>query len=99
MEDVDGQARLRKPHDGQSEQRSRAHGVDVAERVGRRDLPEDERIIHDRREEIDRLDQRGAAVKQVDSGVVGCLVANQDILTPIGPYSLKRFRQRLRRQL
>ena len=42
-----------------------AHRVDVAERVGGGDLAVDERVVHDRREKVDRLhDARGPAVSR-----------------------------------
>ena len=61
----------RERDDRQREDRAPAHRVDVGERVGRRDPAEEARIVHDRREEVDRLDDRLAAAQPVDRGVVG----------------------------
>ena len=46
----------------QRRQRPPAHGVDVAQRVGRGDLAVDVGVVHDRREEVHRLHQRRAAL-------------------------------------
>ena len=64
---------------GNRERRHRlpAHRVDVAERVGRGDLAVGERIVDDRREEIDRLHERWAARPPVDTGIVRGPVVDQ----------------------
>jgi hypothetical protein len=57
-----------------------AHGINIAQCIGRRDLSKRIRIVHDRREEIHRLHQRlicGAS--QIHSGVVGMIEADQNI--------------------
>ncbi len=48
----------RKRDDVERRQRHAAHGVDVRERVGRGDATEIVRVVHDGREEVDRLDER-----------------------------------------
>ena len=40
-------------------------------RVGRRDLPVEKRIVHDRREEIDRLHKRAVAIDSENAGIIG----------------------------
>ena len=47
-----------------------AHRVHVGKRVGRRDLPERKRVVHDGREEIHRLHERAAGAEAIDAGVV-----------------------------
>ena len=51
--------------------RAAAHGVDVGERVGGRDLPVEVGVVDDRREEVDGLDEGAVGVEPVDGGVVG----------------------------
>ena len=56
-----------------------AHRVDVGERVGSGDPPEVERIIDDRGEEVDRVDQREVLPQPVDPRVIGGLEADQHV--------------------
>ena len=56
-----------------------AHRVDVAESVGRGDCAVLVGRIHDRREEIDRLDQCLLVVQPVYGGVVGRAKADQEL--------------------
>ena len=56
-----------------------AHGVDVAQRVGRRDLAEHVRVVDDRREEIDRVDDRQVAPQAEHSRIVGRFRADNHI--------------------
>ena len=56
-----------------------AHRIDVAERVGRRNLSEDVGIVNDGREEIDRLDERQLRRQLIHAGVVGGVEADQNI--------------------
>jgi hypothetical protein len=65
-DDVDGQ-----PEQVHRRQGAAAHRVDIGQRVGRGDLPKSERIIDDRREEIDGLDEGAVAIDAVNTGVVG----------------------------
>ena len=51
-------------------QRPRAHRVDVRERVGGGDPAEVVWVVDDRREEVDRLDDRQLVADAVDAGVV-----------------------------
>ncbi len=61
----------------QRERRRRAHRVQVAERVGRRDRAEGRRVVNDRREEVNRRDHRQVVAHQVGGRVVGALEAHQ----------------------
>ncbi|OPZ20050.1 MAG: hypothetical protein BWZ10_00770 [candidate division BRC1 bacterium ADurb.BinA364] len=65
--------------DGQRRQRPTAHGVDVGERIGRRDLAEEKRIVHAGSEDIDGLHERGALVEPVHTRVVPGRSAEQHI--------------------
>ena len=59
-------------------QRLAAHGVDVGERVGRGDLSEAIRVIDDRREEIDRLDEGEIIGQHEDAGVIVGLATDDE---------------------
>jgi hypothetical protein len=72
------EAFLREAGDRERGQRARAHRIDVAQRIGGRDLPVDVRVVDDRREEIDGLDERGPTLPGVDAGVVGVAEIDQD---------------------
>ena len=48
-------------------------------RVGRGDLPEDERVVHDRREEIDCVDDGQVVAQPEDSRIVVGLGADDDV--------------------
>ena len=69
----------RHAHDGQRHQRLRAHGVQVRQRVGRRDAAEVARVVHDGHEEVGGRDDGLAVVDAVDGGVVGRLGAHQQV--------------------
>src|SRR5918994_1148924 len=56
-----------------------AHGVDVAEGIRRRDLPEGIRVIDNRREEIDCVDDGEVRSQAKYSGVVGRLRPDQHV--------------------
>src|SRR5262249_9414353 len=53
---------FRERRDRKRRQRHAAHSVDVAQRVGGGDLAVHVRVVDDRREEVDRLDQRRSAL-------------------------------------
>src|SRR5271154_1234163 len=55
-----GIALFRKPDNGQRGDGPAAHSVNVAQRVGGRNLPEEKWVVHDRRKKINRLDEREA---------------------------------------
>ena len=61
---------LRKCGDREREQRRPAHREDVVECVRRRDRAEVAGVVHDRREEVDREDERALVVEAIDGGVV-----------------------------
>ena len=73
------QHRQRERRERQRQDRAAAHRVDVGERVGRGDLAEDERVVHDRREEIHREDERLSAADPIHRRVVGRVVADQQV--------------------
>src|SRR5262249_38128697 len=64
---------------GQGTKRTAAHGVDVAQRVGGRNLSEGVGIVHNRSKEIYSLDQRLVGGDFVHAGVVGGVKADQNI--------------------
>jgi hypothetical protein len=59
-------------------QRTAAHGVDVTQRVGRRDLAVYERIVDDGGEEIDGLHQRAPLIQPVHTGIVRGPIIDED---------------------
>jgi hypothetical protein len=63
----------------QCDDRAAAHRVDIRERVRRRDRAEEPRIVDDRGEEVDRLDDRLPSAEPVHGGVVRRLVADQEV--------------------
>ena len=65
--------------DGERAQGTSAHGVNVAQGVGGRDLAESVWVVNDGGEEIYGLDQRLGGGNFVHSGVVGCIKANQHV--------------------
>ena len=69
-DDVALDAFLRKPGNRERRQRPAAHRVDVAQRVRSRDLAVDERVVHDRREEVDGLNERRPAIPPVHTRIV-----------------------------
>ena len=56
-----------------------AHGIDVAERVGGRDLAEDEWVVDDGSEEVDGLHDGELGCELIHAGVVGGIEADQDV--------------------
>ncbi len=67
---------FRKADQGQGGERTSAHGVDVAERIGGGNLPERVRVIHDGREEVGGLHQCGVRADLIHAGVVGVIEAD-----------------------
>ncbi|MCU1255963.1 MAG: hypothetical protein JWM83_2262, partial [Candidatus Angelobacter sp.] len=68
-----------KADDGQRGQRASAHGVNIAQGIGGRDLAESEWVVNDRGEKIHGLDERLCGGNLIHSGVVGCIKANQHV--------------------
>ncbi len=75
---TDRSALLRKRRDRERGERTAAHRIHVAHGVGGGDLSVDERIVDDRREEIDRLDERALAVEPVHTCIVRGPVIDED---------------------
>ena len=69
-EDVARQV-LGERRDRQREQDPAAHREDVGQGVGRRDLAERPRVVDERREEVERADDREVVADAVGGGVVG----------------------------
>ena len=74
-----GRELLREGRDRQREQRRPAHREDVVEGVRGRDRAERVRVVDDRREEVDREDERAVVVEPVDGGVVGGVEPDQEV--------------------
>ena len=85
---------LRQAQDVQRQPGLAAHGVHVADGVGRGDLPVQERIVYDRREEVGGLHQRRILVQIVDAGVVGPVIAYQQTGVAVGAEALQQVDQR-----
>ena len=67
-----------KADDVQRGERLTAHRVDVGQRVRRGDLPEQIRIVDDRREEVDGLHEREIVGQHEDARVVERLAPNDE---------------------
>jgi hypothetical protein len=68
----------RERHQVQREERPRAHRPDVGEGVRGGDAAEPVRVVDDRREEVDGLDDRLLVGEREDGRVVARLVADED---------------------
>ena len=66
--------------DGEGEQGPAAHREHVVQRIRRRDRAERARIVDERREEVDREDDRALVVEAVDRRIVGRIEADEEIL-------------------
>ena len=77
LEDHQRQTLVRKTDDVQGEQRPGAHGVDIRQRVGRRDGPEAVGVIDDGREEVGGLDDGQLVAHPVDGGIVAGVHAHE----------------------
>ncbi len=91
----------RHPDDGERQDRRPAHGVDVGKRVGRRDAPEVEGVVHHRHEEVGGRHQRLRVVQPPDRGVVGGVSVPTIRLekAAVGRHALQDRLQDSRRQL
>ena len=67
---------LGKANQGEGSERASAHGVNIAESIGGCDLSEGVRIVHDRGEEVHRLDERRLGRELIHAGVVGMIKAD-----------------------
>ena len=81
---------LRQTHDVEREPGLTAHGVHVAERVGSRNLSVQEWIVHDGREEVGRLHERGVLIEHIHACVIALVIANDQ--TRVGMRA-KAFKQ------
>ena len=69
-----------KAGDRQRGERRAGHRPDVVDRVERGDATVIKRVVNDRREKIDRLDDRQIVAQSIHSGVVGFVKTNHDVL-------------------
>src|SRR5581483_5481104 len=80
-----------------------AHGIDIAQRVGRGDGAESVWIVDNRREKIDRLHHGKrfpAGLRQVvDTGVIGRFITYQDLVVGDAWYRPKRAIENFRAEL
>ncbi len=67
----------RKRRHGQRRQRPPAHGVDVRQRIGRRDPAVRGGVVDNRREEIDGLHQRATFIQPVNPRIVSSAVIDE----------------------
>ena len=70
----------RHAENGERHDRLAAHGINIRDRVGRRDASEVERVIHHRHEEIRRGDDAGVVIELPHRRVVGRLRPDQQLL-------------------
>ncbi len=76
-----------------------AHGVNVAEGVGRGDLAEKIRIVYDGREKIHRLDHGHLRRDLINTGVIAAVIAHQQAFVRAVGQIGKDLRQGARPQL
>ena len=70
--------------DVQREEGGTSHGVDVRHRVGGSDASPVVRVVHDRREEVERGDDRAIVVHLPDGGVIAGVDAHQHLGRDVG---------------
>ena len=85
--------------DGEGEDRLAAHREDVVQRVDRRDRPEVVGIVDERREEVDREDERPPLVEPVDRRVVARREPDEQVLGLCGEESGQELLESRRRIL
>ena len=66
--------------DRQREQHPAAHREDVGQRIGRGDLAVGPRVVDERREEVERPDDREVVADAVGGGVIGRLQAGDQLV-------------------
>ena len=88
-----------KADDGERGERLAAHGEDVGQRVRGGDLAERVRIVDDRREEVDRLDEREIVAQHEDPRVVEGLATDEDSAVGVHRHAAQRLGQVTRTQL
>jgi hypothetical protein len=84
-----------KSDDGESGEGSASHGIHVAERIGGGDGAEGERVVYDRGEEVNGLDECEILAEKVHSGIVGCIEADKDIRVDDARQGAEHFVQQL----
>ena len=60
--------------------RTPAHGVDVRQRVGCRDLAKQERVVDHRREEVDGLNESQVFANAEDTRIVGGIESHEQVI-------------------
>ena len=86
--------------DVESEEHLPAHRVDVRHRVGRTDRAGCIGVVDDRREEVERFDDRDVARDQVDRGVVGRVETDEQLRgSLLRAHRTQHLRQRAGAQL
>ena len=88
-----------KADDVQRGERLAAHRVDVGQRVRGGDLPEEVRIVDDRREEVDGLDEREIVGQHKDPRIVEGLAPDDEARIGLEGQTAQRARQVTRTQL
>jgi hypothetical protein len=76
-----------------------AHGVDIAQGISCRNASKEERIIHNRCDNVHRLDEADVVSQLIDPGVIPGLYANEEFDIPSHRKILERFFQVSRTQL
>ena len=84
---------LRQAQDIQRQLGLPAHGVHIADGVGRGDLSIQERIVHNRREKVRGLHQGSVLVQIIHAGVVGLVIPHQQPGVRMGPEPVQQLRQ------
>ena len=77
-------------HDVEAELRLAAHGINIAEGIGRRDLPVKEGIVHNRRKKVRGLDQCPFLVQKINAGVITFVIAYQQTIIGMGSEALQK---------
>jgi hypothetical protein len=65
--------------DAERGQRNPAHRIYIAQRIGRGNLAEHERVLSHRREDVNGENQRPLRIEPIDPGVVRGLAADQQV--------------------
>ena len=84
---------LRQAQDVQGQLGLPAHGVHIADGVGRGDLSIQEGIVHNRREKVRGLHQGRVLVQVIHAGVVGFVVPHQQPRVRMGPEPVQQLHQ------
>ena len=86
--------------DVQRDERTPAHRVDVARGVGGGDPSPGVGVVHERREEVEREDQRLVVVEPDDGGVVGLVQTDEDVRrVRLGAEEREDLAERVEREL